>query len=93
MVSASPLITERTTCFNPCFNGFMDKWWYCIDLVKTGICGFNPCFNGFMDKWSVLKLSAVTKPARFNPCFNGFMDKWLFLEWWLSGVSMFQPLF
>ena len=36
-------------CFNPCFNGFMDKDKRLFGWSMTG-SSFNPCFNGFMDK-------------------------------------------
>ena len=37
-------------CFNPCFNGFMDKEQLTAAQEQIAALSFNPCFNGFMDK-------------------------------------------
>ncbi len=62
-------------CFNPCFNGFMDKCLAAGSASRLCAFCFNPCFNGFMDKCVGGWLRVTSMRLRFNPCFNGFMDK------------------
>ena len=69
------LYPGRRKGFNPCFNGFMDKWWKARlsgrgqQLVSTLV---------LMDSWinGHTMLVATAMVVGFNPCFNGFMDKW-----------------
>ena len=68
-------LSMRAICFNPCFNGFMDKDRSSFFQRALLYPGFNPCFNGFMDKDKLAIACLVTFTFCFNPCFNGFMDK------------------
>ena len=58
MQAGGHTLLPLSSCFNPCFNGFMDK---CLDC-GAGECesdlSFNPCFNGFMDKCGAAALVA-----------------------------------
>ena len=79
--------------FNPCFNGFMDKWLEAALLCGWERPGFNPCFNGFMDKWCFPMGLSSWISLGFNPCFNGFMDKWTLKIVISDTAGLFQPLF
>ena len=68
--------------FNPCFNGFMDKWCYMRDREPGGLGRFNPCFNGFMDKWKIIKIFVPT---------SLIVSTLVLMDSWINGLNEFFP--
>ena len=69
------LVSDPVISFNPCFNGFMDKW---PTLRPSLPSGARVSTLVLMDSWinGDLIRHRGYRAKSFNPCFNGFMDKW-----------------
>ena len=69
------IIEPDYVCFNPWFNGLMDKDTKTLQPFFCRVYCFNPWFNGLMDKDFARVEFSSGKMKSFNPWFNGLMDK------------------
>ena len=104
MVTDTLRIERPHGSFNPCFNGFMDKWGTLYPVLKSLLGCFNPCFNGFMDKWinpmySPLWLKLVSTLVLMDSWINGpvihivgsrvvRVSTLVLMDSWINGASL-----
>ena len=68
---------EMKNCFNPCFNGSVERGRSAARKKKIWTFCFNPCFNGSVERGTGSGSGAPHCNSCFNPCFNGSVERGL----------------
>ena len=66
-------VSTLTSCFNPCFSGYLCSGKSCILPPFVRWRSFNPCFSGYLCSGAHSPRPFAYCCYGFNPCFSGYL--------------------